>query len=101
MKIPTAYVAWRAGTTNLFLLGFLAPIDCLPDMYPLFLLKSLSKKKFLFSMLNLYFRHVFFAHCIPKVNYVTSKNKILYLSSLFYALSRNKRTREDVSSLGR
>jgi hypothetical protein len=28
-SIPVAYVAWRAGTTTLFLLGFLAPTDCL------------------------------------------------------------------------
>jgi len=27
--IPPAYVAWRAGTINLFFTRFLAPIDCL------------------------------------------------------------------------
>ncbi len=26
--IPPAYAAWRAGTSTLFLLGFLAPIHC-------------------------------------------------------------------------
>ncbi len=28
-SIPTAYVAWGAGTTTLFLLGSLPPIECL------------------------------------------------------------------------
>jgi hypothetical protein len=27
-SIPPAYVAWRTGTTALFLLGFLSPLDC-------------------------------------------------------------------------
>ena len=35
-SIPPAYVAWRAGTTTLFLvpIRFLAPIDCLTLIPP-------------------------------------------------------------------